>query len=177
MGEVWIVLDVDGVINRLSSPEERGPAARQVWSDRDQCSWWIDPDLEVLGRIDMLVRRPRVRLAWLTTWGHSVHAITDHFHVLKGGRVLAERPTQRFVPADWKLTALLTFLEERENPPYVWADDDAVPDALTYRAQFKLGRAGGEERLLLGPDPCAGLTCSDVTSMESFVDTILGRGL
>jgi hypothetical protein len=164
---VLIILDVDGVLNRM--PEDQDEPATQV-SRSDGRSFPIRADLAVIAALDEQVRRPGVRLCWLSTWGKDVDRVVSHAFngMLSGGHVIAERPDGKFVPMDWKLRALLLHLEEHGHPPFVWADDDAVIAAALFRPEFKLETAG--ERLLFDTDPETGLTLADVEEIRQFLD-------
>ncbi|MBC7763530.1 MAG: hypothetical protein H7201_17430 [Candidatus Saccharibacteria bacterium] len=167
---VLIVLDVDGVLNRLPANQDEPavPVTR-----RDGRSFPIRVDRAVIAALDEQVQRPGVRLGWLTTWGEDLdRLVIDAFNeMLSGGYVIAERPDEIFVPMDRKLRALLVHLEELGNPPYVWADDDAVNAALLFRPTFAIDTAG--KRLLFDTDPEAGLTLEQVAAIETFIDLAL----
>jgi hypothetical protein len=168
---VLIVLDVDGVLNRL--PADQDERATHV-TRSDGRSFPIRVDRAVIAALDEQVRRPGVRLGWLTTWGKDVdRLVSDAFNgMLSDGYVIAERPDEIFVAMDWKLRALLLHLEEQGYPPYVWADDDAVNAALLFRPAFKMEMA--RERLLFDTDAERGLTLSDVEKIRQFLDLALG---
>ena len=167
---VLIVLDVDGVLNRL--PDDRTEPAVMVQRS-DGRSFPIRVDPAVIAALDDLVQRPGVSLGWLTTWGDDVSKLVpDAFGgKLGGGYVIAERPDDIFVPIDWKLRALLIHLEELGNPPYVWADDDAVNAALLLRPTFAIDTA--TKRLLIDTAPEMGMTLEHVAAIESFIDKAL----
>jgi hypothetical protein len=154
---VLIALDVDGVLNRI--PESRVAPVDAVWIvRRNGEGYWIDAP----------------QLGWLTTWGDDVDLLVEGAFagLLAGGNVIASRPDEIFVPIDWKLRALLEHLDQIGNPSYVWADDDAVAEALLFRPSFadSSGRGGGP-RLLIDTAPQTGLTMSDVDRIRAFIDT------
>jgi hypothetical protein len=170
---VLIALDVDGVLNRI--PESRVAPVDAVWIvRRNGEGYWIDAPHDVLKALDGQLRRPGVQLGWLTTWGDDVDLLVEGAFagLLAGGNVIASRPDEIFVPIDWKLRALLEHLDQIGNPSYVWADDDAVAEALLFRPSFadSSGRGGGP-RLLIDTAPQTGLTMSDVDRIRAFIDT------
>ena len=165
--EVWIVLDVDGVLNRLPGQQD---TPSLLVTRRDGKNFPIRVDLAVMAALNELVQPPGVRLGWLTTWGSDVdHLFADAFDgMLASGQVVTERPDEIFVPMDWKLRALLIHLEHRAHPRYVYADDDAVNAALLFNPESTGDSA--KERLLFDPDPTIGLTVANVRQVQEFMD-------
>ena len=167
-----VVLDVDGVINRLPAAFGEQQERTQLATGPGGLKFYLDVDLEIARALDEQVRRPGVALAWLTTWGRDVDNLLHE--VLAGkclttGFVLAERAAARFVPASWKMESLVSFLEELGDPamPFVWADDDAVSWALDGR-DFGNAVIGRDPRLLFSPHPSVGLTPDDVEAIARF---------
>lgn len=172
MKQVFVILDVDGVLNQLVTPQGEGPGWHWV-ERRSGKGYWIHVDREIIKALDEQLLRPGVSLGWLTTWDIDVdRLIAGPFEGrLSGGHVIAARPDDIFVPIDWKLRALLIHLDELGNPPYAWADDDAVNEALLFRPSFADGTGrGGGERLLLPTDKEVGLTLDDVDQLREFID-------
>lgn len=169
---VLVVLDVDGVLNRILTGDE--PPVRAAWvTRRNGYGYWIDSDPEVITALDRELRRPGVRLGWLTSWGDDVDLLVANAFggLLAGGYVIATRPDEIFVAIDWKLRALLVHLEALGNPPYVWADDDAVAEALLFRPAFADSSGqGGQPRLLIDTDRHEGLTMTEVDAIREFID-------
>ena len=89
---------------------------------------------------------------------------------LRGGFVVAERPTGFYVPADWKYEAFLTLRAQWPNARTAWGDDDAVPMAIRYNSS-----AGLSDALLVAPNPEVGLTLQDARQMAEHLSS--GRGI
>lgn len=169
---VLVVLDVDGVLNQL--PGRADLQGRGEWvSRRDGSRFLIRVDAQVVRALDEQVQRPGVNLGWLTTWDVDVKQliIGPFGGQLSGGYVIAARPDGIFIPSDWKLRALLLHLEDLGNPPYAWADDEAIAEALLFRPSFASAKG---QRLLLNTDPTTGLTLTDVDKLRHFVDGLIG---
>ena len=169
-----VVLDVDGVINRLPGIYGEQRERTQLATGPGGLKFYLDVDLEIAQALDEQVRRPGVALAWLTTWGRDVdnliHGVLDGKY-LTTGFVLAERAASKYVAGTWKMDALVSFLEELGDPatPFVWADDDAVAWAQDIR-DFGNAVIGREPRLLFNPFSHVGLTMDDVVTIAEFID-------
>ena len=169
-----VVLDIDGVINRLPAAFGEQRERTQLATGPGGLKFYLDVDLEIVRALDKQVRRPGVALTWLTTWGRDVdnllHEILDGKY-LTTGFVLAERAASRYVAGTWKMDALVSFLEELGDPamPFVWADDDAVAWAQGIR-DFGNAVIGREPRLLFNPFSHVGLTLDDVSAIAEFID-------
>lgn len=122
--EVWIYLDVDGVLNAVSN-------GRPEWG------WECDPDenwvnrfsiltsRELVAEVNALAERPHVRMHWLTTWEDD--AAKDLCPAIglngQGWPVLHnERRYEPTATAWWKLNALREHLPEGQRA--IWIDDD-----------------------------------------------------
>ena len=88
---------------------------------------------------------------------------------LAGGYILAERLTSRYVAGSWKMDALVSHLAEVGDPPFVWADDDAVRRAMG-DYEFSCGVIGREPRLLMPLASSFGLLRRDVADVATFID-------
>jgi hypothetical protein len=180
---LFVVMDVDGVLNRIPAAEEDFSLDQEpdfgnaVVMDERGIEFLIRPNLAVVHELDELVHQPGVQLCWLTTWGTAIDRLVERAFggKLDGGTVIASRPQAEFVPIEWKLEALLAFLEEHGGLPYVWADDDAIAEALGYRMDFRSGEGGGADRLLIAPDGHEGLSLDDIELVREFVQRVLSR--
>ena len=169
---VVVVLDLDGVLNRLPALSRSRRAGRQPVVGPTGERLRVDVSKRVARALDEQITRPGVGLAWSTSWGRAVDHILDEVFdgkYLTGGYVLAERPSFRYVAASWKLNALTSHLLEIGSPAYCWADDDAV-DLANLDPEFRLGVIAGGPRLLLSPVGSVGLTLDDVGRIEAFID-------
>ena len=169
---VLIVLDVDGVLNQLM-PETRDGDEGEWVTRRDGHSFRIRADVAVVEALDEQLKREGVGFGWLTTWDADVDLLIEGPFQgrLAGGYIVAARPNEIFIASDWKLRALLDHLDELGHPAYVWADDDAVKEAVLFRPAFAsaTGRGGGV-RLLLSTEKEMGLTLKDVGQIREFID-------
>lgn len=166
-----IFLDVDGVLNRMPAHIRQG---RSWVSVPPSNGYWIDVDHVAIASLDALFREfsGRCELVWLTTWGREVVLLEDVLRgTLRGGFVTAERPMGRFVAMSWKLNALVAHLADRDNPPFVWIDDEAISDAVLSSPDFAGGKnQGGEPRLLIEPKPGDGITLEHIAAIRAFLD-------
>jgi hypothetical protein len=172
-----ILLDVDGVCNRLS-----GPGSEEDWA-------W-EPmfySTDASGRFPLHLSREMADalfllgadIHWLTTWDyHANFNIGSHFHwptlpVLAG----PGSPTLNFgmFGTHWKPAAVVKLLRD-PGPPVVWIDDD-----VRYYVDLPYEHALGEgevldphDRLLaVGPAPHAGISKANVAEIQEF---LRGRG-
>ena len=167
---VLVVLDFDGVLNRLPELFEPVRPGRQPVRGPDGRKFSVDVDLVVVQALDEQVRRPGVSLAWLTSWGRAIDNVIDEVlggKYLIGGYVLAERLASRFVAGSWKMDALVSHIDEVGDPAFVWADDNAVRLAMGDR-DFANGVIGREPRLLLSTASSFGLTLEDVEAIAAL---------
>ena len=156
-----ICLDFDGVLNKLGQgSRDRLP---QVISDGR--SWGIDLDPNILTRLDAVVQRPGIWLAWTTTWGAQVALVRPLFNgCLEGGFVAVERPPGIYVDIGWKETAVLALAQQFPNAKLAWIDDTAVPEAfISGTATRELSQA-----LLIAPDSFEGLQLKDIAEIDEF---------
>ena len=169
---VVVVLDLDGVLNRLPELSGSRKRSRQPVMGPTGERLRVDVSKSVARALDKQIRRPGVSLGWLTSWGRAVDHVLDEVFdgkYLTGGYVLAERLSFRYVAASWKMDALASHLLDLGSPAYCWADDDAV-DLADLDPEFRLGVIAGGPRLLLSPVGSVGLTLDDVGRIGAFID-------
>ncbi|MCW4386536.1 hypothetical protein OH146_12205 [Salinibacterium sp. SYSU T00001] len=152
-----LLLDVDGVINRLDSSTNSSTLPTVLGSSGRPLPINLIEEA-VLEIIDDVARRPDIRLGWLTTWGFRVARLETVLDGrLSGGFVVAERPYGPFVPSEWKLHAAVKLFSQFPEAEFAWADDDAIPVAMRYNSVTH--RLPGA--LLLAPAAETGLTSND----------------
>ncbi len=161
-----ICLDFDGALNRLGS----GLRDRLPQILKDGRSWGIDLDTSILARMDALVQRPGIFLAWVTTWSSEISLVRPLFNgYLQGGFVVAERPAHLYTDmSGWKVDAVARLAEKFPLAELAWIDDTAVPEAFSSgNATRKLPNA-----LLIAPSSAVGLQPNEVEVVEEYFDDI-----
>ena len=167
--EGFLVLDFDGVLNSLNQEVDRSSLPTVAGSTGRPLPINMVDD-EILDALQSALR-PGVRVAWLTSWGSLISRVEELLGGrLRGGFVVAERPTGFYVPADWKYEAFLTLRAQWPNARTAWSDDDAVPMAIRYNSS-----AGLSDALLVAPNPEVGLTLQDARQMAEHLSS--GRGI
>jgi hypothetical protein len=125
----------------------------------------IDLDADIVARLDTVIQRPGIWLAWTTTWSSHIslarHLFDGH---LEGGFVVAERPPGFYVDIGWKEQAVLRLAEQFPDAKLAWIDDTAVHESLMYgSATRRLPDA-----LLIAPVAANGLQMDEIAAIEEF---------
>lgn len=160
-----VCLDFDGVLNKL------GPCRRDRLPQvvKDGRSWGIDLVPDMLTRLDAVIQRPGIWLAWVTTWGSQIALIRPLFDGhLEGGFVPAGRPRDPYVDTGWKEHAVVRLAEQFADAKLAWIDDTAVSDS------FRSGSATRNlpEALLIAPNPSTGLQVHEIATIEEYFGVI-----
>jgi hypothetical protein len=160
-----VCLDFDGVLNKLG-PGRRDRLPQVVENGH---SLGIDLDADIVARLDTVIQRPGIWLAWTTTWGSQIslarHLFDGH---LEGGFVTAERPPGFYVDIGWKEQAVLRLAEQFPDAKLAWIDDTAVPESFRYgTATRRLPLA-----LLIAPDAATGLQIKQITAIGEYFGTL-----
>jgi hypothetical protein len=154
-----VCLDFDGVLNRL------GPGRRDTLPQvvKDGVSWGIDLDYDILARVDAVIERPGIWLAWTTTWAAEIALIRLLFNGhLQGGFIAAELPQDVYVNFGWKQETVFRLAERFPHAKLAWIDDTAIADAFASGAATrKLPKA-----LLIAPDSSVGLRPNEIAAIE-----------
>lgn len=156
-----VCLDFDGVLNRLAA-SRRDPLPQVV---KDGRSWGIDLDADILARLDAVIQRAGIWLAWTTTWGSQISLVRPLFNgYLEGGFVAAERPPGFYVDIGWKEQAVLRLAGQFPDANLAWIDDTAVPES------FRSGSATRRltDALLIAPNSAKGLQMKEIAVIEEF---------
>lgn len=183
-GLTVIALDVDGVLNSLTQAPD--PSFMTVHVGR----WPIRWQPAAIDRLRMLLLRPGVEGAWLTTWleepwlldeleqllgleGTMPHR-ADHpaVQTVGGGSRIDPRFDEwaTFVaesPHWWKLRAAELLVERLQPDRFAWADDELGRSRRSPADRWRLGRT--RNQFLLRPDPAVGLSEPDLRRLEDWV--------
>jgi hypothetical protein len=129
----------------------------------------IDLDADIVARLDSVIHRPGIWLAWTTTWGSHISLARQLFDGhLEGGFVAAERPPGFYVDIGWKEQAVLRLAEQFPTAKLAWIDDTAVPESFRYgTATRRLPHA-----LLIAPDAATGLQIKQITAIGEYFGTL-----
>lgn len=160
-----VCLDFDGVLNKI------GPALRDRLPQivKDGHSWGIDLDADIIARLDAVIQRAGIWLAWTTTWGSQISLIRPLFNGhLEGGFVAAERPQGFYVDILWKEHAVTRLAAQFPNAKLAWIDDTAVPES------FRSGTATRKfvSALLIAPDSSVGLQTKEIAKIEEYFGAV-----
>ena len=156
-----VCLDFDGVLNKLS--EGRRDRLPQVVANGHP--WGIDLNADIIARLDTVIQRPGIWLAWVTTWSSQISAVRPLFNGhLEGGFVAAERPQGFYVDIGWKEQAVLRLAERFPGAKLAWIDDTAVPES------FSSGSATRRlpDALLIAPNSFRGLQMKEIAAIDEF---------
>jgi hypothetical protein len=159
--EGLLLLDIDGVLNILGDAADPETLPTVPGSSGRSLPIQMVGD-DVLEALDALVQQPRIRLAWLTTWGATVAHLDEIMGGrLAGGFVVSERPSGYYVPADWKLRGALQLVEKHPGVRVAWADDDV----------FAMGPTSGlpAGSVVIAPRPDQGLTLGQAQRMAAHL--------
>ena len=160
-----VCLDFDGVLNKIG-PGRRDRLPHVVENGR---SWGIDLGTAIVARLDAVIQRPGIWLAWTTTWGSQISLVRPLFNGhLEGGFVAAERPQGFYVDIGWKEQAVLRLAEQFPDAKLAWIDDTAVPESFRFgNATLRLHNA-----LLIAPDSAKGLQMDEIATVEEYFGTL-----
>lgn len=168
MGEVDVYLDVDGVLNAVTSRDpDWGWSPRSV-RRQTIAGFPICWSAELIDRLNALAACPGVHFHWLTTWEHDAPQILAGKIGLVGSQwpVIGtqERYSKELTGGWWKLTALRDVASKDRR--IVWIDDDLIDSSA--RAWASTLR---ERILLVQPDVRVGLTKDMMTGIEQWIET------
>lgn len=190
-GPTVIALDIDGVLNSFGRKAD--PSFMTVHVGR----WPIRWRPAVMDRLRMLLLRPGVEGAWLTTWLEEPWLLDELEQVLGLDGIVPHRasyPEVRnvsgglcidpsfdawvaFVPESpdwWKLRAAEMLVERLRPARFAWADDELDVSTRTPGSRWRLGRT--HIQFLLRPDPMVGLTEADLRRLEDWVSEAHAEG-
>lgn len=148
-----VYLDVDGVVSALSPTHGFGDGMPfELFGD----------ELILSSRLGDRLRALDAGLRWLTTWGPDANLIAAAMD-------LPDLPVAGLPPMDataggpWKFDVVRAQVEI-ERRPFVWIDDEAIPDGTAAWAESM-----DVPYLLVEPDPERGLTPTEVDAVEAFI--------
>ena len=156
-----VCLDFDGVLNKIG-PSRHDRLPHVV---KDGRSWGIDLDADIVARLDAVIQRAGIWLAWITTWSSQISLVRPLFDDhLEGGFVAAERPQGFYADIGWKEQAVLRLADQFPNAKLAWIDDTAVPEA------FSSGSATRRlpDALLIAPNSSKGLQMKEIAALGEF---------
>ncbi|HWU29994.1 MAG TPA: HAD domain-containing protein [Microbacterium sp.] len=182
-GPTVIALDVDGVLNSFGRKAD--PYFMTVHVGR----WPIRWRPAVMDRLRLLLLRPDVEGAWLTTWLEEPWLLDELEHVLGLDGIVLHRAGYpaiqttdgrshidprfdawgAFVPESphwWKLRAAELLIEQLRPARFAWADDELDVSTRTPGSRWRLGRTPAQ--FLVRPDPMVGLTEADLRRLEGW---------
>ncbi|MDF2558579.1 MAG: hypothetical protein K0R99_25 [Microbacterium sp.] len=183
-GLTVIALDVDGVLNAFGRLP--GPSSLTVYVGR----WPIRWQPAIVDRLRMLLLRPGVEGAWLTTWLEEPWLLDELEQVVGLDGLMPHRASHpaaqtidggsridprfddgtTFVPESphwWKLRAAELLTEQRRPARFAWADDELGLAIRTPVGRWNPGRT--HDQFLLRPDPMVGLTEANLRELEDWV--------
>lgn len=158
MTKPFLFLDVDGVLNRISTTGD---------------SW---PDFELhkampFGRGPYHLHLSRamgaalsalpVEIVWLTTWAEEAPRLIAP---LLG---LPEYPVAGVggIYGNWKWACLENYIDSHDpHRPFIWIDDDAIP----WTASADFNEMGWDKHLLIRPDERLGVTPEHIEEIARF---------
>jgi hypothetical protein len=166
--KVRLLLDVDGVLNALSSVDNPG----DFWTDCrvdvvDGYSIAWSPSVVAFVR-DLHDRG--VDVQWLTTWGRRANEQLRATLDLPELPVLGERGDG--VEDTWWKLVLIQAVHQSDGVPFVWIDDeiDYDQEAIEWLGTLPPGRF-----LAVTPDSMTGIDPCDIERVNAFVDRWLDR--
>jgi len=156
-----LVLDVDGTIARVYREEEYADHANDPgWTS------WMAVDQAVVDALDLVAKRPGVRVAWLTTWSPDQVSwlITGPLRGKLAGKYV---PHRAWPQPGWRRQSLVSFIRELRPTAVAWADDRADEEfERTLTAIVEV------PTLVVRPDKFSGLQLADVESIGRFVERL-----
>ena len=151
-----VYLDVDGAVSALSGTHGFG--------DGTPLDLYGDV-LTVSAGLGTRLRALDAELRWLTTWGVDADRIGAAMG-LPPLLVAEEPPMDASAGGPWKFVAVRAQVE-RERRPFVWVDDEAIPDdADGWLASLDV------PGLLVRPDPDLGLSPADLYAVDAFLASL-----
>lgn len=171
MAKTLIFLDVDGVINALSTGAPRQNTGWETWKRIKVNGFWIRYSPDLLRELESLAALPDVEVVWLTSWCNAAPT--------KLSRAIGfDASTWRVIGKDlydidpygrgfdwWKFVALTKELVSDPDARFVWLDDD-----LRYERDATTWASGcGKLGLWISPNPLHGLTVKHVEAVREFV--------
>ncbi|MCV2395237.1 HAD domain-containing protein [Actinotalea sp. M2MS4P-6] len=173
MGAPWWFLDVDGVINAFPPPvagtawtyrSVEVPAAGRVYA--------VTVAAELLAGLWAVHRSGLAEIVWCTTWGDDARdnlapalGLPD-WPVTPYPDDLVCSPLPGWTSAPWWKTEAISRWLDDEPRPYVFTDDDLVPEV----ADELRARHPGLPAALLRPGTTPGLTAQELAEVERFLD-------
>lgn len=159
--------------------------------------WPIRWQPAVIDRLRMLLLRPGVEGAWLTTWLEERWLLDELEQVLGLDGLMPHRASHpavqaidggsridsrfdawaTFVPESqhwWKLRAADVLTDQLRPARFAWADDELTLSTRTPVGRWRPGRT--HNQLLLRPDPMVGLSEADLRRLEDWVSEGHGGG-
>ena len=151
-----LLLDVDGVLNRLGGTADRGhlPTVKVDGNRRIPMDMIDD---QVVDELDRCLGQT-ARVGWLTTWGFRVARLESLLGGrLAGGFVVSERPSGVTVSDQWKYDAASRLRAAWPDARFAWAEDESIPPPL----RRGTGSSLWADDLLVVPRSETGLTLDD----------------
>jgi hypothetical protein len=161
--KVRLLLDVDGVLNALSSFEDPG----ELRTDRridvvDGFHIVWSPSVVDVFRV---LHERGVDVQWLTTWGEAAKGQLSTTMQLPQFPVLGERGYHE-TDTWWKLV-LVQAAYALDRVPFVWIDDEIDYDPETTEW---LETLPPDQFLAVTPDSMTGLDADDIDTVTAFID-------
>jgi hypothetical protein len=161
--KVRLLLDVDGVLNALSSLDNLA----DFWTDCrvdvvDGYSISWSPSVVAFVRA---VHDRGVNVQWLTTWGHRANEQLRAALDLPELPVLGEQGA--FMEDTWWKLVLIQEVYQSDGVPFVWIDDEIEYDL---EAVEWLETLPPDQFLAITPDSMIGLDPCDIKRVTAFID-------
>lgn len=174
MNPVWF-LDVDGVINALSTVGEKHYEEFSCWEEVRVNGYRIRYAPELIEFINRMSER--VDIHWLTTWDDNAVTMLapalglKEFKVAKATGLVLPFAGMNYLAQNrwWKWNAVIEHIENGGGD-FIWTDDQNT--ATVRNATRKLADKEGLEHSIITPSKDTGLGRLDITRIENFVDTL-----
>ncbi|MDO8105867.1 HAD domain-containing protein [Isoptericola sp. b441] len=173
VGPPWWFLDVDGVLNAFPPP----PSGATTWSYRSLRVgaqggvFTVTVADELLAALRDVHTTGQAEVVWCTTWGSDARDSLAPLLDLPDWPVAPRPDDIRCAPLPgwsaapwWKLEAVSRWLD-REPRPYVFTDDDLVPEVV----EELRARHPGLPACLLRPSTTPGLGPTELRTVHEFL--------
>lgn len=169
---VWL-LDIDGVLNAISSKPDRSvwPAAGwrrfEATDARTGTTWPILAAEPVAAFIREVRTSGRAEVRWHTTWQESANKVGAELGLpeLEVQEAPEFAEDGEYSPTWWKLAAALRVIEE-EQRPLIWTDDDATMGRIM---PTPYDRVKAFPNLLIAPQQRIGLTRKQLRAIDEHL--------
>ncbi len=166
-----IYLDVDGVINAISSGAPR-PTTHWMgqWRKETIAHFPIHWSQELIEELNAIAALPDVSVKWLTSWEGAAHELAASVGLVGGHEWEVIPGVEDDNPATWdwwKLAKIREDIAATRPDKVVWIDDDISSDPKTVTWLM----SPGVDILPICPQTLHGLTRKHIRQIHEFLDT------